>query len=75
MKMESYFCNNIVEQRPEDRRNRVTLIDGSGVNITCKLNGYAIIPIEEYYRLKGKRAPSDDVESINTMNDKLANPE
>lgn len=53
----SCLHNCIIIGRKEDLEKGVTLFDGSGPNVTCRLNGYAIIPVEEYYQLKNEPVP------------------
>jgi len=71
----SYFYNNILILRENDRKSGRSIIhqdrDGS---VRCMLNGYAIIPYEEYVVLKGdtKINTFDMAKNIQAANDDLA---
>jgi hypothetical protein len=64
----SYFYNNLIISR-EDEIDSVS-IDQSG-DVICRLNGYAIIPIEDYYKLIDEKLPEEITESINSKRRKL----
>ena len=70
-KHNSYFHNNLLVVRPEDREG-IGVIDSSTDDVICRLNGYAIVPIEEYYNLKGEDLPEGTNEKIQEMNERLA---
>jgi hypothetical protein len=74
-KNNSYFHNNFLYPRDKDSRRGTPLIDGSGEDVICRLNGYAIIPMEEYYKLKGEEISEDELKKIAEMDEKLANNE
>jgi hypothetical protein len=66
----SYFHNNFLIHRKEDAKKG--LIDSSSCDdVICRLNGYAIIPIEEYCKLRGEDVPDGTEEKINDMNRKI----
>ena len=68
----SYFHNNLLISRPEDNAGEIALIDAAATDdIICRLNGYAILPVEEYYRLKGDVMPIGDDLKIKDMRDRL----
>lgn len=70
-KHNSYFHNNFVMARPEDQKKG--LIDSAATDdVICRLNGYAIIPIEEYCKLRGEEVPEGTSEKIKEMNERLA---
>jgi len=49
----SYFYNNILILRENDRKSGRSIIhQDRGGSVRCMLNGYAIIPLEEYYQLE-----------------------
>lgn len=56
----SFVHNCIIEKRHNDKAR--FLFSASDDTVTCSLNGYAIIPIEEYAKLKGE---SVDLTNIN----------
>lgn len=69
----SYFHNNYLHARDEDRELEVVLIDAATTDdIICRLNGYAIIPIEKYYNLLQEDLPEGTSEKIKEMNERLA---
>ncbi len=47
------------------------LVNGSGDDVTVSLNGYAIIPIEDYHQLNGLKISDNEIESIESMDKKL----
>lgn len=63
-----FFHNNLLISRGDDD----PIIISEGDFITVRLNGYAIIPIEQYSELKG--LPFTDRASINSMQKKLGGP-
>jgi len=66
----SYFHNNFIVHRPEDEKKG--LIDAASCDdVICRLNGYAIIPLEEYCKLKGEDMPDGMSDKIDAMNRKL----
>ena len=67
----SYFHNNLIIAREYDQKNGHMLIDGRGDDVVVSLNGYAIIPLEEYYELKGESLPSVEADSIEDMDKRL----
>ena len=68
----SYFHNNYIEISDYDGSQGTHLIDnGSTEDIICRLNGYAIIPLKEYYKLKDEPVPDGDIERIAKMNIEL----
>ena len=67
----SYFHNNLVIAREYDRINEHLLIDGSGDEVTLRLNGYAIIPMEDYCELSGLKITDNEIDSIEDMDKKL----
>jgi hypothetical protein len=58
----SYLNNCIIVGRPID--GAIFQDDRINTDVTCMLNGYAIIPIEDYYELKGEPIPDGLAESI-----------
>ena len=70
----SFFHNSLIILRKNDQDSGRAIIKETkaGDDIVCSLNGYAIVPIEEYYDLKGKEIPIDTDEKIKEMNAKLA---
>ena len=48
----SYMHNCLVVRRESDPE--MTIVNGSTDNVSVSLNGYAIIPIEDYFKLKGE---------------------
>ena len=64
----SYFQNNLVIRRDEDEG---LLVDGRGEDVTVYLNGYAIIPIEKYYEMKGEPVPAGSIQKIEMMRKRL----
>jgi hypothetical protein len=60
----SYFFNGYVELRENDPNPDILFIRGN--DFFAKLNGYAVIPLEEYYKLKGDRI---DVETKKKIKD------
>jgi hypothetical protein len=67
----SYFHNNLVIARKYDHKNNNMLVNGSGDDVTVSLNGYAIIPIEDYHQLNGLKISDNEIESIENMDKKL----
>jgi len=67
----SYCHNVLLISRDDDRENSVALIDNMPHDVICRLNGYAIIPIEKYYELSQKPIPEGTIERIAEMNIKL----
>lgn len=57
----SYFHNNFAKMREGEAG---TVISADIDTVTCRLNGYAIIPIEEYYKLIGE--PKSKITEIST---------
>jgi len=53
----SYFHNNLLKRR--DGEKAPQLFSNNDETISAFLNGYAIIPIEEYARLVEMASPSD----------------
>lgn len=48
----SHLHNCVIQIREDSKAS--WLFDGTGETVTCFLNGYAIIPLEEYARLTGE---------------------
>ena len=64
----SYFQNNFVHRREGDSM----IIETTPDEVICRLNGYAIIPIEEYIELTGSNDFTDGYfEAIKNFNEKL----
>ncbi len=53
--IESYLHNSFIKPREEDRE--IYLFYGTPEGIYARLNGYAIVPIEEYFELIGEPVP------------------
>ena len=67
----SYFHNNLVIARKYDQDNEHILISGTGDDVTVNLNGYAIIPIEDYHQLNGSKLSDNEIDSIEDMDKRL----
>ena len=60
----SYVCNCFVKRR-EDSPSEFMFNQTVGAgSITAHLNGYAIIPLEEYYELTDRELPSGELDRI-----------
>ena len=57
----SYIHNNLIIARKGDGK----LFTLSGETVSCRLNGYAIIPVEKYYKLTGEVIPENLMNKIN----------
>jgi len=58
----SYFFNGYVELRESDPNPDILFIRGN--EFFAKLNGYAVIPLEEYHKLKGEKIDPDVKKAI-----------
>ena len=65
----SYFHNSYLHPRDGTKG---PIIDSSSGDVLCRLNGYAIIPIEEYYSLREEKIPEGTLENIAEMDKKIA---
>lgn len=63
----SFFHNNFVKRRESDNN---TIIHNGKDSVTCRLNGYAIIPFEEYVALAKDTSInlSEFMEKVNKTN-------
>lgn len=52
-KENSYLHGCLIKKRDDDPSRALFTLTGETV-MACHLNGYAIVPIEEYYRLQGQ---------------------
>jgi len=58
----SFFHNNVIVFRKEDYDNKRAIFHADGdESITAFLNGYAIIPAEEYCKLTGQNFNGKDI--------------
>jgi hypothetical protein len=59
----SYFCNNRIIPRSCGQTDGIAELTPAG-DVLCRMNGYAIIPLEKYYALIGKEMPADEAERV-----------
>lgn len=53
--IESYLHNSFIKPREDDKDKY--MFYGTSEGVYARLNGYAIVPIEEYFALIGEPAP------------------
>lgn len=64
----SYFHNGYIKMRSDETETRGLIASVDTEEVICRLNGYAVVPIEEYCALVNEPVPEDIEEKIKNMN-------